>query len=61
MAGQLFLRSYERSDRVYNAMLARGYRGHIQTINPHELRRRDYLTAALALTAILLFQLVGRL
>lgn len=61
MAGQLFLRSYERSDRVYNAMLARGYAGHMQTINPHELRRRDYITTALALLAILLFQLVGRL
>src|SRR5215211_7474471 len=61
MAGQLFLRSYERSDRVYNAMLARGYAGHMQTINPHELRRRDYITVALALLVILLLQLVGRL
>jgi cobalt/nickel transport system permease protein len=61
MAGQLFLRSYERSDRVYNAMLARGYTGHLQTINPHELRRVDYMTTALVLVAILLLQLVGRL
>jgi len=61
MAGQLFLRSYERSDRVYNAMLARGYTGHFETINPHELHRLDYLTTALALIAILLLQLVGRL
>src|SRR5688500_8824736 len=61
MAGQLFLRSYERSDRVYNAMLARGYAGHMETIHPHELRRRDYITVALALLAILFFQLVGRL
>ncbi len=61
MAGQLFLRSYERSDRVYNAMLARGYAGHLQTTNPHELRRRDYLTAALTLLAILFLQVVGRL
>jgi cobalt/nickel transport system permease protein len=61
MAGQLFLRSYERSDRVYNAMLARGYSGRLQTINPHELRRRDYLTAALALLAIFFLQVVGRL
>jgi cobalt/nickel transport system permease protein len=61
MAGQLFLRSYERSDRVYNAMLARGYAGHMETINPHELRRRDYMTAALALIVILFLQLVGRL
>jgi len=61
MAGQLFLRSYERSDRVYNAMLARGYAGHLETINPHELRRRDYVTVALALLAMLFLQLVGRL
>lgn len=61
MAGQLFLRSYERSDRVYNAMLARGYAGHLQTTNPHELRRRDFMTAALALLAILILQVVGRL
>lgn len=61
MAGQLFLRSYERSDRVYNAMLARGYTGHLQTMNPHELHRVDYVTTALALIVILLLQLVGRL
>jgi len=59
MAGQLFLRSYERSDRVYNAMLARGYTGHLLTINPHELRRVDYVTTALALFVILLLQLIG--
>jgi cobalt/nickel transport system permease protein len=61
MAGQLFLRSYERSDRVYNAMLARGYTGHLMTINPHVLRRIDYITTALALVIILLLQVVGRL
>jgi len=61
MAGQLFLRSYERSDRVYNAMLARGYTGHLQTMNPHELHRVDYVTTALALILLLLLQLIGRL
>ncbi|RPI91404.1 MAG: cobalt ECF transporter T component CbiQ, partial [Chloroflexi bacterium] len=59
--GQLFLRSYERSDRVYNAMLARGYAGHLETTNPHELRRRDYVTVALALMTMFLLQMVGRL
>ncbi|HXD12332.1 MAG TPA: cobalt ECF transporter T component CbiQ [Anaerolineales bacterium] len=61
MAGQLFLRSYERSDRVYNAMLARGYAGHLMTINPHELRNIDYVTAVLAISLILLLQVIGRL
>jgi len=59
MAGQLFLRSYERSDRVYNAMLARGYAGHLMTINPHVMKRVDYVTTALALFVILLLQLIG--
>lgn len=61
MAGQLFLRSYERSDRVYNAMLARGYTGHLNTMNPHELHRVDYVSMASGLIVILLFQVVGRL
>jgi len=61
MAGQLFLRSYERSDRVYNAMLSRGYTGHLNTMNPHELRRVDYITTACALILLLLFQGIGRL
>lgn len=30
MAGSLFLRSLERSDRIYNAMLSRGYDGEIR-------------------------------
>lgn len=61
MAGQLFLRSYERSDRVYNAMLARGYAGHMQTMNPHVLRRVDYVVTVIAIVFLLLLQLAGRL
>ncbi len=34
MAGSLFLRSLERSDRIYMAMLSRGYDGEIRAI-PH--------------------------
>jgi cobalt/nickel transport system permease protein len=61
MAGQLFLRSYERSDRVYNAMLARGYNGHMQTMTPHVLRRVDYVVMIVAIFFLLLLQLAGRL
>ncbi len=59
MAGQLFLRSYERSDRIYNAMLSRGYTGHLRTLNPHVMSRRDWLALGLALSSLLLTQLVG--
>jgi cobalt/nickel transport system permease protein len=61
MAGQLFLRSYERSDRVYNAMLARGYAGQFLTLNPHVMRPRDWAALLLAIVILLLLQLVGRL
>ncbi|MCC7191097.1 MAG: cobalt ECF transporter T component CbiQ [Anaerolineales bacterium] len=61
MAGQLFLRSYERSDRVYNAMLARGYKGELMTIHPHRFQTSDWLMALLAALCILLMQIAGRM
>jgi cobalt/nickel transport system permease protein len=61
MAGQLFLRSYERSDRVYNAMLSRGYTGHFLTLNPHSMRPRDWAAGVVAIALLLLLQLIGRL
>jgi cobalt/nickel transport system permease protein len=61
MTGQLFLRSYERSDRIYNAMLARGYRGQLLTLNPHEMKPGDWAVAAVALMSLVLLQLAGRL
>ena len=61
MVGQLFIRSFERSDRVYNAMLARGYRGELLTMTPHVMHRSDWLGALLLLLPIIIIQLVGRL
>ncbi len=61
MAGQLFLRSYERSDRIYNAMVARGYSGHLYTLNPHEMKSRDYFVTAFSLAITFFLQLIGRL
>lgn len=61
MAGQLFLRSYERSDRVYNAMLARGYKGYVQTLNPHVMHAQDWGAAAVGLVALAVIQIVGRI
>lgn len=60
MIGQLFSRSLERSDRVYNAMLARGYHGRLLTINPHQMTRRDWLAGVAALCIILLVQILAR-
>lgn len=61
MAGQLFLRSYERSDRIYNAMLSRGYSGHLYTLNPHEMKTSDYYVTAFMIVVIFIVQILGRL
>ena len=61
MAGQLFLRSYERSDRIYNAMLSRGYKGELMTIHPHHFHASDLWIGALSLLVLIIMQIVGRL
>jgi cobalt/nickel transport system permease protein len=43
MAGSLMLRSFERSERIYQAMLARGYRGQFQTLEHSHLQQQDLL------------------
>jgi cobalt/nickel transport system permease protein len=60
MAGQLFLRSYERSDRVYQAMVARGYQGQLLTMNRHELTARDGVFGCAAFVVLILIQWIGR-
>lgn len=41
MIGSLFIRSYERSERVYAAMLSRGYTGETVTLNTLDWRPAD--------------------
>jgi cobalt/nickel transport system permease protein len=59
MAGQLFIRSYERSDRIYNAMLARGYTGNIRTMHAHNMHIADWQMLALVVFLLILIQLIG--
>lgn len=61
LAGQLFLRSYERSDRVYQAMLARGYRGQLLSLDRHRMRHTDWAVGGAATAFLLLLQAVSRL
>lgn len=41
MIASLFLRSYERGERVYAAMLARGYDGDVKTLYPYTFGTAD--------------------
>lgn len=45
-AGALFIRSYERGERVYDAMLARGYTGSMPDLGHRHANRRDWTAAA---------------
>ena len=53
MIGSLFIRSYERSERIYAAMLSRGFAGEIHSLARLAWQRRDSW-AGLAWTAALL-------
>jgi cobalt/nickel transport system permease protein len=62
MIGSLFLRSYERSERVYAAMLSRGFDGSFRTVKMEPLRRHDlasvvaFFACLLAVAALAAFQ-----
>lgn len=43
MAGSLFLRAFERSDRIYVAMLSRGYDGEVRSLPLPALNRAGWL------------------
>lgn len=44
-AGALFIRSYERGERVHQAMIARGYRGRMPMIDQRPASVRDWAVA----------------
>jgi cobalt/nickel transport system permease protein len=57
MVGSLFLRTLNRSERVYVAMLARGYNGEMRSLDRFQFSRLD-ATAAIVLVPALLAVLV---
>jgi cobalt/nickel transport system permease protein len=61
MVGNLFIRSYERSERVFQAMAARGYRGEFHAFSSPALPTRDVwlgMVLAVYLVAVLLVGIV---
>jgi cobalt/nickel transport system permease protein len=52
MVGSLFLRSYERSERIYAAMLARGFDGTFRHLGLRAIARGEWLALALMLAAL---------
>ena len=57
MIGTLFLRSYQRGERVYVAMVSRGFQGRAVTLGKTPLRRADYLVTAGAIGLLLFLRI----
>lgn len=61
MVSSFFIRSYERSERIYAAMQSRGYDGSIRFVDERALRRHDWAAFIVAMTLIGLLVLYARL
>ena len=58
MLASLFLRSWERAERVYRGMLLRGYDGELPATRPPRWRFRDLVFVAMVIAACLAGRLV---
>ncbi len=61
MIGSLFIRSYERSERIYAAMVSRGYAGEMRTLTAFVWQRRDTWASVAWLAALAGVAVVGRM
>ena len=61
MAGSLFVRSLERSERVYNSMLARGYDGEIRSLEEPPIQSGVLLWLIIAVAGLFLLVIVTNL
>lgn len=61
MVGSLFLRALERSDRIYMAMLSRGYDGEIRTLPFAKLKPTDWIILIFSLAIFSLLIVISYL
>ena len=58
-AGAVFVRSYERGERVYDAMVARGFTGEMPELRRRDPSTRDWLVGAVLPAVGVLVALIG--
>lgn len=61
LGGSLILRAYDRAERVFEAMLARGYSGTMAINYQPKFSRKDYLVIFGLGTTLVVFYLMGQL
>ncbi len=50
----LIIKSYNRSEEIYKAMLCRGFKGHFPLVEHLEIKKEDLLLASISLSALLI-------
>lgn len=53
MVGMLLVKSFDRAQRVHNAMLCRGFNGDLYSLSKFSFKKRDIVSMVLMLTVIL--------
>jgi cobalt/nickel transport system permease protein len=61
MIGSLFIRSYERSERIYAAMLSRGFAGEVRTLTHLTWQARDTWVGLVWIAALAAIVVLGRM
>lgn len=59
MVGILFIRAYERAERVYLAMCSRGFDGEVKTIYDFKIERKDSCFLLSIITALTLIRILA--
>ncbi len=55
LVGMLIIRSFDRSHRIYNAMLCRGFRNNFPLMSHFELKKTDVIFGIIMITGFFLF------
>jgi cobalt/nickel transport system permease protein len=59
MVGSLFLRAYERSERIYAAMQARGFEGEFRHLRARTLARSEIAGLVLILALLAMYEVIA--
>lgn len=59
MISSLFLRSFERAERIYHAMCARGFNGTYKTMTELKVKSNDILICLISVVVILTIKFIG--
>ena len=60
LGGSLILRAYDRAERVFEAMVARGYTGAMTISYTEHFGRKEFITAFCLIAILAIFYLIGR-